>query len=472
LRTHSGEKPYRCEDCGAYFAAIKTLQEHRFKHTGLRPHRCPHCDRAFARKSVLKVHLGIHTAQRPYVCEDCGKSFAQPGILRQHCKMAHSGEPGERTARGGGGGVRNNPTETCPDCGKTLFRSSMRDHRLLHTGARPYVCSVCNQSFTKYHHLKDHSVRHTGSRSHVCDQCGARFSRSYSLKVHQRLHSGETPFSCDECGMAFMQKSNLQQHRRSHHTRDRPYVCSYCGECFMWAKDQALHVMRRHTHDKPFNCEFCGRQFLTKYQLRVHTRLRHSTDEAPPPPIKRRHECSHCPASFVKKASLIRHVKNHFEHLDGSDQEEESSSIMDEAAAPVKRRHECSHCTASFVKKSSLLRHVANHCKYFEGDKEEEEESLSVTHEQPLPEYSVPAGYSHASSKDRSSQQAGQKHHQQGDLKPVKSTTSSTQRQEHNCPHCQLSFSKLALLSRHVRTHFSLPGSDDEEHSAGQATDA
>ena len=140
LRTHSGDKPFCCDDCGARFAADKTLQEHRQKHTGDRPYHCNQCDRSFARTSTLKVHMAVHTACRPHVCEHCGKAFAQPGILNQHRRAVHSGNQQQWARRRRYS--RKGESQTCPDCGKTLAaRSCMKSHRLVSY----YIVTRCRQ---------------------------------------------------------------------------------------------------------------------------------------------------------------------------------------------------------------------------------------------------------------------------------------------------------------------------------------
>ena len=395
------------------FAAAKTLQEHRIRHTGVRAHHCMYCERSFSRKSTLKVHLRLHTAELPYVCLECGKKYAQSGLLKRHILRVHSGQPVIR--------VRTQPPDstpgqlqTCPDCGKTLSgRSSMKAHRFLHTGSRPFVCVICNRSFTRYQHLVDHGARHTGSRPYVCELCGAQFSRPSSLKVHHRLHTGETPYACDMCGLTFVQSSNLQQHVRSHHTHEKPYACSFCDERFAWSKDRLLHEKRRHTCDRPFSCADCDRQFLTNYDLRVHRQARHVGDQGS---AKAEHLCSHCPATFVKKSSLVRHLRKHFTYAESG------------------------------------------------------EETSAVTNEQSACEASVPSDHDHPQSEVVVGQTNGQQtsrkrpqHDSEVDkLARNDKRKSSGKPHQHYCPHCQLSFTTLTLLRSHVRSHFGILDSEDE----------
>ncbi|XP_070260787.1 zinc finger and SCAN domain-containing protein 20 isoform X3 [Myotis yumanensis] len=170
--TNSGEKLYRCSECGRTFSKSSALISHQRIHTGEKPYECAECGKSFSKSSTLANHQRTHTGEKPYKCMDCGKCFSE--------------------------------------------RSKLITHQRVHTGEKPYKCLECGKFFRDRSNLITHQRIHTGEKPYKCRECGKCFNQSSSLIIHQRIHTGEKPYKCLECGKDFNNSSHFSAHRRTH----------------------------------------------------------------------------------------------------------------------------------------------------------------------------------------------------------------------------------------------------------------
>lgn len=84
--------------------------------------------------------------------------------------------------------------------------------------AKPFPCSVqgCERRFSRSDELNRHVRIHTGQKPFQCTICARSFSRSDHLTTHTRTHTGEKPFSCDVCGKRFARSDERKRHGRVH----------------------------------------------------------------------------------------------------------------------------------------------------------------------------------------------------------------------------------------------------------------
>ncbi|XP_037944400.1 zinc finger protein 729-like [Teleopsis dalmanni] len=131
---------------------------------------------------ALKVPKNMQKEKQLIACDFCEKKFPNMSSLKNH-RVSHTGEK----------------PYTCTECNKKFaVKHALKYHMMLHTGEKPYTCTECNKSFAIKHALKFHMRRHTGEKPHVCTECNRSFTVKHALKRHMKIHTGVGLYECTE----------------------------------------------------------------------------------------------------------------------------------------------------------------------------------------------------------------------------------------------------------------------------------
>ncbi|KAF1760967.1 hypothetical protein GCK72_009220 [Caenorhabditis remanei] len=77
-------------------------------------------------------------------------------------------------------------------------------------------CDVCHKTFDIMFRLKEHSVVHSGARPFECKICGKSYKFKTYLKYHMTLHTENASLECSVCKTS-MRKNNLRSHMKVVH---------------------------------------------------------------------------------------------------------------------------------------------------------------------------------------------------------------------------------------------------------------
>jgi len=250
---------------------------------------------------------------------------------------------------------RSSAKVPCPDCRKMVSRSSLRSHRLTHSGKKPFACNLCEESFDSMEALNGHQSMHSVLRPFACGLCSQRFVRSTLLKCHVLVeHAHEAAlgrrlrYSCKQCPEYFPTKKLMREHSLEH--APKYFACGTCNKRFRNKSSLAFHE-RTHTHEKKvkrYACDQCPRTFGRSDYFERHKRC-HMSGQA--------FVCLVCNMHFSTATSLKYHMRNH------------------EHGKP--KRYDCKHCDRRFREPHHLKVHLRTHAV--------ENRTHSVTNRRPCP---------------------------------------------------------------------------------------
>ena len=82
------ELKHHCQECSKSFKQLCQLKAHMVVHTGEKNFKCDDCGRRFGTRAILFNHRGVHN---PIICDiaGCGRKFSQRNLYSTHLTKVH-----------------------------------------------------------------------------------------------------------------------------------------------------------------------------------------------------------------------------------------------------------------------------------------------------------------------------------------------------------------------------------------------
>ena len=144
-----------------------------------------------------------------------------------------------------------------PKAIKAATRPHARQARVLNN-SKVFPCTFdgCPETFARPSQLRKHVYVHTGERPFLCTVCTQSFRTKWTLKKHTRTHTGEKPFSCEDCSLSFTQRGSWRRHVFASHRKEvetrmdcEMFRCTRCSKCYKIKQNLERHLATHKQHD-------------------------------------------------------------------------------------------------------------------------------------------------------------------------------------------------------------------------------
>lgn len=346
----SGEKVFRCQDCGLTYNKSSSFSNHRLAH---HPSVCGHCGRRFSMPESLESHLQLVCERKGkpedtlFECHVCKKRVTSKKILQRHLRIH-----------------LNSALFPCSVCSKSFgLKTSLEFHMKSHDQQKPFKCKICFITFTEkstaIRHLKRQHSQNSDFNSFIESNLKPvnplelasqiqmvplesepevktekitgkkHFTPSLKSLLEQPLSKlanypaemlpVSDTYTSKVDGMDISTKNEdgmvtgtivagvVEQNdtkgiaEPNHSPGSKVYSCKLCDKWYSHSSSLTKH-MKKHdaSENAMFTCKICNKKCLSKRDLNCHI-LTHSGVQS--------FTCPICDSSVARKSSLVRHIR-------------------------------------------------------------------------------------------------------------------------------------------------------------------
>ncbi|KAL8564633.1 hypothetical protein ACOMHN_032189 [Nucella lapillus] len=303
LRTHTGDRPFRCTECAFKAITRENLRRHMEREHENVKFPCKDCDFVASNRTRLWNHQLTHLGISGLQCPHCPEKFETIKRLRVHMAVSHPELPREELDKLTGykhkmQGKMGRRSYKCPYCERVFIRanSELQKHIWIHEGVKPFKCSLCTYACRSKNNLQAHMLRHSSHKPFACQECGKAYKSKTALRWHVRSHKTGNLFKCDKCPYEAQQRSHLKRHMETHEVVKR-FMCRHCDYSANTVGYMKIHYARSHkglqyspelsnnlpgtsataapSDQQVFRCVSCDYRFGNLSDLKRHLKIKH-----------------------------------------------------------------------------------------------------------------------------------------------------------------------------------------------------